>query len=53
MKECNNQKFRAIDFFCGGGLAYELRYSGIDVIAGEGILTGMQNMISITNSKMM
>jgi len=54
MKECNYQKFKAIDFFYRGDeRAYGLRHSGIDVIAGRGDYDGHQTMISITNSKMM
>lgn len=35
MKKCNGQKFKAIDFFCGGGgMTCGLRQAGIDVIAG-------------------
>lgn len=31
--DSNNQKFRAIDFFCGGGgMTCGLRQAGIDVI---------------------
>lgn len=35
MKECNYQKFKVIDLFCGGDeAACGLRKAGIDVIAG-------------------
>ena len=35
MKIINDQKFKAIDFFCGGGgMTCGLRQAGIDVIAG-------------------
>ena len=34
----NKNKFKAIDFFCGGGgMTYGLRQAGIDVIAGVDI----------------
>ena len=35
MKKSKIQKFKAIDFFCGGGgMTCGLRQAGIDVIAG-------------------
>lgn len=30
----NNKKYKAMDFFCGGGMTCGLRQAGIDVIAG-------------------
>ncbi len=37
MKACNNQIFKAIDFFCGGGgVTFRLRQAGSDVIARGG-----------------
>ena len=36
MKNANDKKYRAIDFFCGGGgMMCGLRQAGIDVIAGD------------------
>ena len=41
MKECNDRKFKVIDFFCGGGgVTCGLRQAGIDVIAGVEISLG-------------
>lgn len=52
MKACNNQKFKAIDFFCGGGgMTCGLRQAGIDVIAKVDF-DGNAKYYLITNSKM-
>ena len=34
MSETREHKFKAIDFFCGGGMTCGLRQASIDVIAG-------------------
>ena len=51
MKECNDQKIKAIYFFKGGGMICGLRKSGIDVIA-RADFDGNAKYYLITNSKM-